>query len=56
MTSEDVLIVKQINNTSLVSVQGIQNLVGGTDIKVNLHLCYTWAFQYDLSVAFYLAL
>ncbi|PIN05244.1 Guanine nucleotide exchange factor [Handroanthus impetiginosus] len=32
-TSYDVLSVKQINSTSLVFVEGIQNLVGGTDIK-----------------------
>ncbi|EYU39506.1 hypothetical protein MIMGU_mgv1a000192mg [Erythranthe guttata] len=33
ITSEDVLYVKQIHNTSLVSLQGIQNLVVGSDIK-----------------------
>ncbi|KAL7148741.1 hypothetical protein ABFS83_06G199500 [Erythranthe nasuta] len=33
ITLEDVLYVKQIHNTSLVSLQGIQNLVVGSDIK-----------------------
>ncbi|KAI3459082.1 hypothetical protein Pfo_015745 [Paulownia fortunei] len=33
MMSDNVLYVKHINNTSLASVEGIQNLVGGTDIK-----------------------
>ncbi|KAK6156433.1 hypothetical protein DH2020_010681 [Rehmannia glutinosa] len=33
MTLDDVVSVKQIKNTSLVSIVGIQNLAGGTDIK-----------------------
>ncbi|KAH6769452.1 HOPM interactor 7 [Perilla frutescens var. frutescens] len=33
MTSNDILAVKHLNSTSIVSVEGIQNLVVGTDIK-----------------------
>lgn len=32
--SNDIISVKHVNSTSIASGEGIQNLVGGTDIKV----------------------
>lgn len=35
-TSDDILSVKRLSKKSVLSIEGIQNLVGGNDIKVQL--------------------
>lgn len=50
MTSDDILSVKHLNSTSLVSVEGIQNLVGGTDIKVYWYL--QWHGYVNMTIQF----